>query len=244
MPLRSNTQSDIGTSKVSSDSYDTNNIFLTDQGWVYRHFKNNDKSEFWDEIIVAGEAGYTDPADDVTATLYSLEGGGSEAFAPAGFEGTTDGAVDIQYSPSFVPMADAAVGPARYPFPDADADAPEEGSGSGGGGGAAAPADPVATNVTLTLIEATPGNTAYITSAALTGGTVDINVGDILTITNGTGGHSVAIVESDGGEPTTQGTTTGSGADTLVWNTSGVTAGTFYYQCQAHEAMIGTINVN
>jgi len=239
MPLRSNTQSDIGTSKVSSDSYDTNNIFLTDQGWVYRHFKKDDKSEFWDEIIVAGESG---APDTITATEYSLEGGGSVAFASPGFEAATgDTAVDIQYSPSFVPMAEAADGKARYPFPDADADAPGEGSG---GGGASAPSDPVVTNATLALIGVTSGNTAYITSAALTGGTVDINVGDILTITNGTGGHSVAIVESDGGEPTTQGTTTGSGADTLVWDTSGVTAGTFYYQCQAHEAMIGTINVN
>ena len=237
MPLRSNTQSDIGTSKVSSDSYDTNNIFLTDQGWVYRHFKKDDKSEFWDEIIVAGEAG---APDAITATTYSPEGGGSVAFASPTFEGTTDGAVDIQYSPSFNPMAPAAEGPARYPFPDESAEAPEE----NGGGAPAAPADPVVTNATLTLIGATSGNTAYITSAALTGGTVDINVGDILTITNSTGGHSVAIVESDGGVATTQGITTGSGADTLVWNTSGVTAGTFYYQCQVHEAMIGMINVN
>ena len=38
---------------------------------------------------------------------------------------------------------------------------------------------------------------------------------------------------------------TGNGADvgTIVWDTSNVTAGTYYYNCQNHETMRGTINV-
>ena len=43
----------------ASDVADKDNIFLTDEGWVYRHYKSLDKTEFWDEIIWAG---YVDPA--------------------------------------------------------------------------------------------------------------------------------------------------------------------------------------
>jgi len=55
MPQRSNIVGDLGTTKVASDSYDIDNIYLTQEGWVYRHYKKTDKSKWWDEIIVAGE---------------------------------------------------------------------------------------------------------------------------------------------------------------------------------------------
>lgn len=55
MPTRANTTGDIGNAKTASDSYDKDNIFLTDQGWVYRHYKSEDHSRYWDEIIVAGK---------------------------------------------------------------------------------------------------------------------------------------------------------------------------------------------
>ena len=45
----------VGNYPDASDVADKDNIFLTDQGWVYRHFKSLDKSEFWDEIIWAGD---------------------------------------------------------------------------------------------------------------------------------------------------------------------------------------------
>ena len=55
MPHRKNTKSDIGTAKKFSDSYDMDNIYLTEEGWVYRHFKNTKRTLWWDEIIVAGQ---------------------------------------------------------------------------------------------------------------------------------------------------------------------------------------------
>jgi hypothetical protein len=45
----------VGNYPAASDVADKDNIFLTDQGWVYRHFKAADGSKFWDEIIWAGD---------------------------------------------------------------------------------------------------------------------------------------------------------------------------------------------
>ena len=55
MPQRSNIVGDLGTTKLASDSYDVDNIYLTEEGWVYRHYKSTDGSRYWDEILVAGE---------------------------------------------------------------------------------------------------------------------------------------------------------------------------------------------
>ena len=44
-----------GNYPAKSDVADKDNIYLSDQGWVYRHFKSLDKSRFWDEIIWAGD---------------------------------------------------------------------------------------------------------------------------------------------------------------------------------------------
>jgi len=55
MPHRVNTKGDIGTAKKASDSYDADNIYLSEEGWVYRHFKTADKTMWWDEILVAGQ---------------------------------------------------------------------------------------------------------------------------------------------------------------------------------------------
>lgn len=95
MPARVNTTGDIGTAKDASDAYDKDNIFLTDEGWVYRHFKKADKSQFWDEIIVAGEV---DPA----ATIGGVANAPVDAIndATPTFE-TGDGLQDIEYSPDF-----------------------------------------------------------------------------------------------------------------------------------------------
>lgn len=55
MPHRVNTKGDIGTAKNASDSYDYDNIYLSEEGWVYRHFKTADRTMWWDEILVAGQ---------------------------------------------------------------------------------------------------------------------------------------------------------------------------------------------
>ena len=31
------------------------NIYLSEEGWVYRHFKNTERTLWWDEILVAGQ---------------------------------------------------------------------------------------------------------------------------------------------------------------------------------------------
>ena len=79
MPERQNSLSDIGTAKIQSDSYDVDNIFLTDQGWVYRHFKKDDKTEFWDEIIVAGEV---DPLQTTTKPPFDSIPVGEIQYSP------------------------------------------------------------------------------------------------------------------------------------------------------------------
>jgi plastocyanin len=104
---------------------------------------------------------------------------------------------------------------------------------------------PSAEDVTLELTGA-DGTIAY-QSAGGNNETVNIEVGGTLTIINNSGGHPVIITGSDGGTSTIQGTITGDNpagdGQTLVWDTTGVTSGTFYYQCQDHPAMIGTINL-
>ena len=65
MPHRKNAKGDIGCAKVASDSLDIDNIYLTEEGWVYRHYKRADKSRWWDEVIVAGQVktNISTPAD-------------------------------------------------------------------------------------------------------------------------------------------------------------------------------------
>lgn len=121
MPQRVNSKSDIGTSKIASDSYDTNNIFLTDQGWVYRHWKGDPATteRYWDEIIVAGAVDAADTDNDpVEETVYEVDGfdelnnpikipTGSQKYLqtlvtgkyePEASGGTPDDAFDIEYA--------------------------------------------------------------------------------------------------------------------------------------------------
>ena len=53
----------------ASDVADKDNIFLTEQGWVYRHFKSLDKSEYWDEVIWAGYVDASVQANDPVDTI-------------------------------------------------------------------------------------------------------------------------------------------------------------------------------
>ena len=97
MPQRVNSKSDIGNTKIASDVYDVNNCFLTDQGWVYRHFKGDPtdatNTRYWDEIIVAGES----PGEQ--EITYSVESSkGSLLVTAPAFEGAPDEIKDIEYS--------------------------------------------------------------------------------------------------------------------------------------------------
>ena len=278
MPQRVNTKSDIGTSKIASDSYDTNNIFLTDQGWVYRHWKGDPTDldcRYWDEIIVAGQV--TQPGtpdygvsnDDFEPTLYSGTGEGSEKYKnPLGTTGyeplagasgpPADGVFDVGYSgqdgvnlaaeaQADIVAADPtkrSAGSAVYTqFPEDTTSTDDSGSpsddGNNGGGSTPAPS-----NVTLVFTGA-DGTSSY-TSAGGANASVSIEVGGTLTITNNTGGHPVDVRVADGGDTVSTGTLLGAPAnsgESLTWDTTGVTPGTYYYQCTAHSSMVGQIIV-
>jgi len=56
MALWGNSSSDESKPKWTSDgnkTADKQNVFATAQGWVYRHYKNAAKTEYWDEILCA-----------------------------------------------------------------------------------------------------------------------------------------------------------------------------------------------
>ena len=109
MPARVETTSAIGTAPAACDVYDMDNIFLTDEGWVYRHYKKADKSQFWDEILVAGEV-------VAGATIGGVANAPVDAINDANpnFE-TGDGVPDFANSPLY-----GGVDPAPGPGPDPD----------------------------------------------------------------------------------------------------------------------------
>jgi len=95
MPQRINKTSDIGTSMKFSGVYDTDHIYLSEEGWVYRHYKSQDLSRWWDEILVAGEVDATDN-DPVQATNPPDLG---DITSSPTFE-VGDGKKDFEYSPT------------------------------------------------------------------------------------------------------------------------------------------------
>lgn len=112
MPKRSNAPGDLGTTKIASDSYDNNNVFLTDQGWVYRHWKgepNKAGTKYWDELIIAGVVAPADN-DPVTLTEYlgtnSIDHTGNQPYplsitnyeADGAERGEPDLVFDVEYS--------------------------------------------------------------------------------------------------------------------------------------------------
>ena len=82
---------DLRNLKIASDSYDKDNVFLTDQGWVYRHYKKADLSQYWDEILVAGEVDLGDSTNDPSSAFDTV--------APT-FE-SGDGNKDFQNAPGY-----------------------------------------------------------------------------------------------------------------------------------------------
>lgn len=79
MPRRSNAQADLSALMDSSNVYDKDNVYLSDQGWAYRHFKG-DGSSYYDEILVAGEVPVGDSPDAFgTASPTFLVGDGVQA---------------------------------------------------------------------------------------------------------------------------------------------------------------------
>ena len=69
MPRRSDT-SDLTCALDANPVLDKDNVYFSDQGWAYRHFKNEAKTEYWDEILVAGQALEDDGTPDATADEF------------------------------------------------------------------------------------------------------------------------------------------------------------------------------
>ena len=99
-------------------------------------------------------------------------------------------------------------------------------------------------------INAANGSSAYVFSGDVTGdnATINITAGETLTITNNLGAHPLFIKTAAGignGSLVTTGVT-GQGAmsGSITWDTTGVTPGTYYYQCASHNAMGGQIIVS
>lgn len=76
-------------------------------------------------------------------------------------------------------------------------------------------------------------------------GPIRVNIGDTIVFDTSAiyPSHPLAIRVSDGGASVSTGTYTGEGTTTVTWVTTGVAAGTYYYQCTSHAGMIGQIIV-
>ena len=77
--------------------------------------------------------------------------------------------------------------------------------------------------------------------------TININSGDTLTLNVNASGHPLFIktVNSTGTGNLVSGVSgQGTSSGSIAWNTSGVAAGTYYYNCQYHSAMYGLIVVS
>jgi plastocyanin len=101
------------------------------------------------------------------------------------------------------------------------------------------------------IINSVNGTDGYILSGDATGenATINVTVDDLLSITNNTGAHPLYIKTTAGtgtGDQVIEGTVTGQGATNgeVTWDTTGVTPGTYYYQCSAHANMNGEIVVS
>ena len=88
MPRKENKQADLSAVMDSSNVYDMDNVYWCKLGWAYRHYKTNDKADgqYWDEILVAGEALQLDGTPDASAPDFGI--------ANPVFE-SGDGVVDI-----------------------------------------------------------------------------------------------------------------------------------------------------
>ena len=72
MPRRSDL-SDLTCALDANPVLDKDNVYFSTRGWAYRHYKNAAKTEFWDEILVAGQALEDDGTPDATADAFGAD---------------------------------------------------------------------------------------------------------------------------------------------------------------------------
>lgn len=121
MPQKSNKQADLSAVMSDSSVFDMDNVYWSNQGWAYRHYKTAAKSNaaggFWDEILVAGEALLANGNPDATAADFALtskgaatptfETGDGEQGAPIA-TGPIEGYVSLDTSVAFGADLDGA----------------------------------------------------------------------------------------------------------------------------------------
>ena len=96
MPSRANKAADLSALTSTNPVYDLDNVYLSDRGWAYRHYKNDAKSEFWDELLVAGNVAASDTPDVFGAASPNFEtGDGEQAPTDLGSTGPTIAAASI-----------------------------------------------------------------------------------------------------------------------------------------------------
>jgi hypothetical protein len=64
----------IGAYKEKDVAADIDNIFLSNQGWCYRHYKEELKGKWWDEIIIAGDGRSFDSPGDPNPGFERADG--------------------------------------------------------------------------------------------------------------------------------------------------------------------------
>jgi hypothetical protein len=146
MPHRSNRKGDLGNYRPESSAADIDNIFFTEEGWVYRHFKGDPRdpnTRFWDEIIVAGEVDLDDtengnPLETLSATPRHYLGLGSTDASNSvdGYESDGSGyaTADIDFEEVFLPTGNSRVIGTTDKIFDVEYPKPGSGGGTPGGG--------------------------------------------------------------------------------------------------------------
>lgn len=151
-PHRSNRKGDLGNYRPKSSAADIDNIFFTEEGWVYRHFKGDPrdpKTRFWDEIIVAGQVDLDDtengdPLETLSATPRHYLGLGAtdESNSVDGYDADGIGYAteDIPFEEVFLPTGKTRVigstdkfFDVEYPLASDPGDGGDGGSTPGGG---------------------------------------------------------------------------------------------------------------
>ena len=93
------------------------------------------------------------------------------------------------------------------------------------------------------------GSSAYVFTGYSSGNNIAITVqaGTVLVFNVNASGHpfwiKTAAVTGTGSAVTTGVSNNGAAIDTVVWDTSSIAPGTYYYICQIHGSMVGTITV-
>ncbi|QIN96840.1 hypothetical protein [Synechococcus phage S-N03] len=166
MPRRSDT-SDLTCALDANPVLDRDNVYFSDQGWAYRHYKNTTKTEFCDEILVAGQALLDNGDPDTTADPFGTA-------SPTFLVGDSVQSPEAGHQPGDGGAAVLAL------------DVTESGSGYTGASGVTTTAiTGSGTGLTVTTLDAA----GLLVTATIDNGGDGYEVGDVVSVDGGTGGE-------------------------------------------------------